>query len=56
MSLQCLDYTGRLIELVGEALFQFGVFLLQTSVLPHYAVERGEEDDVCNEEADDDEN
>ena len=56
MSLQCLNDTGRLIKLVGEALFHFGVFLLQSSVLPHYAIERDEEDDVCNEEADDDEN
>ena len=56
MSLQCLDDSGRLVELVSETLFQFSVFLLQSSVLPHYAVERDEEDDVCNEEADDDEN
>ena len=56
VSLQCLDDTGRLVELVSEALFQFIVFLFQTSVLPHYAIERDEEDDVCNEEADDDEN
>ena len=56
MSLQCLDDTGRLVELVSETLFQFIVFLLLYFVLPHYAVERDEEDDVCNEEADDDEN
>ena len=55
MSLQCLDDTGRLVELVSETLFHFGVLLLQTSVLPHYTIERDEEDDVCNEEADDDE-
>ena len=56
VTLERLYDTGRLVELVCEALFQFIIFLLQSSVLPHYAVERDEEDDVCNEEADDDEN
>ena len=56
MSLQCLDDSGRLVELVSETLFHFGVFLLLYFVLPHNAVEGDEEDDVCNEEADDDEN
>ena len=56
VSLQCLDDTGRLVELVSETLFQFIVFLLQSSVLPHNAIERDEEDDVCDQEADDYEN
>lgn len=56
VSLQCLDDSGRLVELISKTLFQFIVFLLQSYVLPHYAAERDEEDDVCNEEADDEEN
>lgn len=56
VTLERLDDTGRLVELVSETLIQFIVFLLQSFVLPHYAVERDEEDDVCYEEAGDDEN
>ena len=56
VSLQCLDDSGRFVELVGEALFHFGVFLLLYFFLPHNAAEGDKEHDVCDQEADDDEN
>ena len=56
ISLQCLDDTGRLVELISETLFHFGVFLLLYFVLPHNAVEGDKDNYVCDQEADDDEN